>query len=79
MGYISVIQFAGKYGISERTVRNYCAKDYRRTEAVLLPRTEPMGAYERLSDGYLPHRARPLQSVTGLFPDNVSVRTYHFY
>ena len=26
MGYISVIQFAGKYGISERTVRNYCAK-----------------------------------------------------
>lgn len=25
MGYISVIQFAEKYGISERTVRNYCA------------------------------------------------------
>ncbi len=23
--YISVIQFAGKYGISERTARNYCA------------------------------------------------------
>ncbi|MBQ9418707.1 MAG: Fic family protein [Bacteroidales bacterium] len=25
MGYISVIQFAEKYGISERTARNYCA------------------------------------------------------
>ena len=25
MEYISVIQFAEKYGISERTVRNYCA------------------------------------------------------
>lgn len=25
MKYISVIQFAGKYGLSERTVRNYCA------------------------------------------------------
>ena len=25
MSYISVIQFAEKYGISERTVRNYCA------------------------------------------------------
>ena len=24
MGYISVIQFAEKYGISERTARNYC-------------------------------------------------------
>lgn len=26
MEYISVIQFAGKYGISERTARNYCAQ-----------------------------------------------------
>lgn len=26
MAYISVIQFAEKYGISERTVRNYCAQ-----------------------------------------------------
>lgn len=26
MEYISVVEFAGKYGISERTVRNYCAK-----------------------------------------------------
>ena len=26
MEYISVIQFAEKYGISERTVRNYCAQ-----------------------------------------------------
>ena len=26
MEYISVSRFAGKYGISERTVRNYCAK-----------------------------------------------------
>lgn len=26
MGYISVIQFAEKYGISERTARNYCAQ-----------------------------------------------------
>lgn len=25
MDYISVVEFAGKYGISERTVRNYCA------------------------------------------------------
>ncbi len=25
MGYISVIQYAGKHGLSERTVRNYCA------------------------------------------------------
>lgn len=25
MEYISVIQFAEKYGISERTARNYCA------------------------------------------------------
>jgi len=25
MEYISVIQFAGKYGISERSARNYCA------------------------------------------------------
>lgn len=25
MEYISVVEFAGKYGISERTVRNYCA------------------------------------------------------
>jgi len=25
MDYISVIQFAEKYGISERTARNYCA------------------------------------------------------
>lgn len=25
MKYISVIQFAEKYGISERTARNYCA------------------------------------------------------
>ena len=25
MEYISVIKFADKYGISERTVRNYCA------------------------------------------------------
>ena len=27
MSYISVIQFAEKYGISERTVRNYCAAE----------------------------------------------------
>ena len=26
MEYISVVEFANKYGISERTVRNYCAK-----------------------------------------------------
>ena len=26
MEYISVVEFAGKYGISERTARNYCAK-----------------------------------------------------
>jgi len=26
MAYISVIQFAEKYGISERTARNYCAQ-----------------------------------------------------
>ena len=26
MEYISVIQFAEKYGISERTARNYCAE-----------------------------------------------------
>ena len=26
MEYISVIQFAEKYGISERTARNYCAQ-----------------------------------------------------
>ena len=25
MEYISVVEFAGKYGVSERTVRNYCA------------------------------------------------------
>lgn len=26
MDYISVVQFAEKYGISERTARNYCAE-----------------------------------------------------
>ena len=26
MEYISVVQFADKYGISERTVRQYCAE-----------------------------------------------------
>ena len=26
MDYISVSQFAEKYGVSERTARNYCAK-----------------------------------------------------
>ena len=26
MKYISVVQFADKYGISERTVRHYCAE-----------------------------------------------------
>jgi hypothetical protein len=26
MKYISILQFAAKYGISERTARNYCAQ-----------------------------------------------------
>lgn len=25
MEYLSVVQFAEKYGVSERTIRNYCA------------------------------------------------------
>ena len=32
MEYISVVQFAEKYGISERTARNYCAEGKRAGE-----------------------------------------------
>ena len=44
---------------------------YRRVEILLLQGAEPMGAYERLPDRYLPGGARPLQSLAGLFSDSV--------
>lgn len=51
MEYISVVEFAGKYGISERTVRNYCAKG-KIEGAVLIGKT-----WSLPKDALLPQRS----------------------
>ncbi len=51
MEYISVVEFANKYGISERTVRNYCAKG-KIEGAVLIGKT-----WSLPKDALLPQRS----------------------
>ena len=48
MEYISVAQFAGKYGISERTARKYCA-DGKIDGAFLTGKTWKIPTYTELS------------------------------
>lgn len=51
MEYISVVEFANKYGVSERTVRNYCAKG-KIEGAVLIGKT-----WSLPKDALLPQRS----------------------
>ena len=52
MDYISVVQFAEKYGISERTARNYCAE--RKIEGAFLTGK----TWNIPSEAPLPHKAK---------------------
>lgn len=76
MEYISVVQFAEKYGISERTARNYCAEG-KIDGAFLTGKTWNIPA-----DAELPKRGRmrlsPLLSLLSLFSAIVFFR-YSFY
>ena len=56
MDYISVVQFAEKYGISERTARNYCAEG-KIEGAFLTGKT-----WNIPSEAPLPHKAKTKSS-----------------
>ena len=60
MEYISVIQFAEKFGISERTVRNYCASG-KIEGAFLTGKTWNIPA-----DAVLPQRGTAMKNVSPL-------------
>ena len=60
MAYISVIQFAEKYGISERTVRNYCAQG-KIDGAFLTGKTWNIPA-----DAVLPKRSKSSENISPL-------------
>ena len=60
MEYISVIQFAEKYGISERTARNYCAAG-KIDGAFLTAKTWNIPA-----DAVLPDKGKKKRKVYGL-------------